>query len=74
MRPRDLLSYRLSYITHISVNYIYPVVHYIPVFIYHKTGSLYLLTTFIPPRNPACGKHKSDLVFCEFVSLFVCLF
>lgn len=34
--------------------------------IYHVTGSLYLLTTFICFAHPS-GNHKSDLFFSEFV-------
>ena len=70
MRTPTIYSQQFSYITYSSVSYINHVVHYIPSAYLSSNGRFVPCDhhhPVAPLPTPACGNHKSDLFFYEFV-------
>ena len=65
-----IYSQHLLYITYSSVNYIYPVVHYIPSTYFSYNWKFVPFDCLHPipfPQPPASGNHKCDLFFSELI-------
>ena len=67
MRTLRIYSQQFSHITYSSVSFIYPGLHYIIIIYKWKFIYFDIFIQFPLPLPCACGNHKSDLFFPEFV-------